>query len=313
MSSPTPITPEFPGLPGRRPRRRLRAALGAALVATLAVGGALGGPPARPAAAREAARSSPTVAEIRARGEIVVGTKFDQPLFGLRDATTGEVDGFDVEIARLVVREVFGRRVARNIRFVETPSRTREDALTSGAADLVVATYTITPEREAVIDFAGPYYTSGQAILTRKADTAIRGTADLGGRPVCTVSGSTSATNLTTRVPTAVPVLVDTYSECVARLRAGTVDAATTDEAILLGYLATEPGAFRLAGSPFTSEPYGIGIAPGDPALVREVGTALRNAFRDGSWTRAWKRTIGRTGAPVPDPPVTTSRQASRV
>jgi ABC-type amino acid transport substrate-binding protein len=150
MSSPTPITPEFPGLPGRRPRRRLRAALGAALVATLAVGGALGGPPARPAAAREAARSSPTVAEIRARGEIVVGTKFDQPLFGLRDATTGEVDGFDVEIARLVVREVFGRRVARNIRFVETPSRTREDALTSGAADLVVATYTITPEREAV-------------------------------------------------------------------------------------------------------------------------------------------------------------------
>jgi len=292
--------------------RRIRhLALVATLVAVLVAASLVALVPG-PAAAGEGSGPSPTVAEIRDRGEIVVGTKFDQPLFGLRDATTGEIDGFDVEIARLVVRQVFGRRVARNIRFVETPSRTREAALTSGAADLVVATYTITPEREAVIDFAGPYYTSGQAILTRKADTAIRGAADLGGRPVCTVAGSTSATNLAARVPTAVPVLVDTYSECVARLRSGTVDAVTTDEAILLGYLAAEPGAYRLAGSPFTSEPYGIGVAPGDPALVREVGAALRTAFRDGSWTRAWKRTIGSTGAPVPDPPTAALKQASR-
>lgn len=266
-----------------------------------------------PAAARERSRISPTVAEIRERGEIAVGTKFDQPLFGLRDPATGDVDGFDVEIARLVVREVFGPRVARNIRFVETPSRARETALTSGAADLVVATYTITPEREAVIDFAGPYHTSGQAILTRRADTAIRGTADLGGRPVCTVAGSTSAANLAGLVPSAVPVLVDTYSECVARLRAGTVDAVTTDEGILLGYLAADPGAFRLAGTPFTTEPYGIGLPPGDPALVRAVNRALRNAFRDGSWTRAWKRTVGTTGAPVPDPPTAALRRAMSV
>jgi len=249
------------------------------------------------------AATSPTIASVRERGGITVGTKFDQPLFGLTDPATGEPAGFDVEIAKLVVREVFGAKVARNVSFVETPSKARESALTTGAVDLVVATYTITPERDTVVDFAGPYYETGQSILVPHSDTTTDGVADLAGTRDCTVTGSTSATNLAAKAPTAVPVLLDTYSACVAALRAGEVDAVTTDEAILLGFLADDPSGLRLAGRPFTTERYGIGIPEGDRALERKIDAALTRSFRDGSWTRAWKRTIGPSGAPVPEPP----------
>ncbi|MFM8303265.1 MAG: glutamate ABC transporter substrate-binding protein [Actinomycetota bacterium] len=247
--------------------------------------------------------TSPTVAAVRARGELVVGTKFDQPLFGLRDPSTGSVEGFDVDIARIVARQVFGAKVARNLRFVETTSKTRETALTTGAVDLVAATYTITPAREEIVDFSRPYFTTGQTILTRRSDRSIRGVADLAGRTVCTVTGSTSATNLASAAPTAVPVLLDTYSACVAALDAGTVDAVTTDEGILLGFVARAPDAYRVVGPPFTTEYYGIGLPPGDPVLEQRVNAALARSFRDGSWTRAWKRTIGVTGAAPPRPP----------
>ena len=255
--------------------------------------------------------TSPTIAAVRERGTLVVGTKFDQPLFGVRDPATGVMSGFDVEIARIVARRVFGSTIARNLRFVETPSKTRESALTTGAVDLVVATYSITPERDTVVDFAGPYSTSGQSLLTRSADTSIGGVDDLAGRRVCTVNGSTSATVLAAKAPTALPVLLDTYSACVAALQAGSVDAVTTDEGILLGYVATDPSGLRLAGRPFTTEYYGIGIAQGDRVLARKIDAALTASFEDGTWRRAWKRTIGTSGAPVPDPPTRALRRAA--
>lgn len=247
--------------------------------------------------------ASPTIAAVRERGELVVGTKFDQPLFGLRDSGTGKLTGFDVEIAKLVARRVFGRKVARAIRFVETTSKTREAAITGGSVDLVAATYTITPARDELVDFSRPYFVTGQSLLTRRNDSVIQGVSDLGGRRVCSVTGSTSAANLVDAAPTAVPVLLDTYSACVAALDAGDVDAVTTDEGILLGFVAQSPRAYRVAGRPFTTEYYGIGLPEGDRVLARKVDAALTAAFRDGSWARAWKRTVGTTGVPVPRPP----------
>lgn len=278
--------------------RRARIGSIATMVAVAIV--VMGAAPAAPARSGEV---SPTVEAVRARGELVVGTKYDQPLFGLRDPVSGAVEGFDVEIARIVARRVFGAKIARNIRFVETTSKTREAALTSGAVDLVAATYTITPARQELVDFSRPYFVTGQALLTRRADRDIRTVADLAGRSVCTVTGSTSATNLASAAPAAVPVLLDTYSACVAALDAGTVDAVTTDEGILLGFVARSPGAYRVVGPPFTTEYYGIGLPPGDAVLERRVDAALARSFRDGSWARAWKRTIGVTGAAAPRPP----------
>jgi glutamate transport system substrate-binding protein len=231
-----------------------------------------------------------TMAAIQARGYIRVGIKFDQPNFGLQDPKTGAVNGFDAEIAKLLAVGIFGGRVSdlgERIRWEPVVSRNREALLTDGAVDMVVATYSITPERREKVDFAGPYYLARQDILIKAEDGSIRGVEDLTGKRVCTAQGSTSLQNLVARNPAAVVVLRDTYSECATALLEGHVDAVTTDQDILAGYAHQSGGSFRTLNNPFSDEQYGIGIHKGDDAFRAFLNGRLAEIEGNGDWNRA--------------------------
>ena len=136
------------------------------------------------------------MATIQSKGKLVVGTKFDQPLFGLKNPTNGQVEGFDVEVAKIMARAIFGSNINNKVEYQEATSKVREDVLKDSKVDIVAATYTINDERKKVVDFAGPYYVAGQDILVKKANTAITGVDSLAGKKVCTVQCSTSLTNV---------------------------------------------------------------------------------------------------------------------
>lgn len=246
----------------------------------------------------------PTLFRLRNRGSITVGTKVDQPLFGLRDPADGTVSGLDAEMARLVALRLFGVDDPRHLRFVEVASADREAYLQERRVDLVTATYTITAERRAKVDFAGPYFAAGQDILVPAQDTTIHSVQDLDGRRVCTTPGSTSLATVVRRVPGAEVMTADNYSLCVDGMRSGLYEAVTTDNAILLGYVDESPQEWRLVGAPFTSEGYGIGVAQEQRDLCRFVAETLRIAAVNGDWERAYRRSVGRTAlATVPPPP----------
>ncbi len=171
--------------------------------------------------------------------------------------------------------------------FHEAVSKDRERLLQDGAVDIVVATYSITPEREEQVDFAGPYFRARQDIMVRTDDTSIRSVDDLSGRRVCTVRGSTSLSNLKRANPRTDVVLRDTYSECATALSAGDVDAVTTDQPILAGYAHQSGGTLRVLNNPFSDELYGIGIAKGDDALRSFVNARLQEIVANGDWGRA--------------------------
>ena len=108
-----------------------------------------------------------TMAELAEAGTIRVGTKFDQPGFGLENLE-GEVEGFDVEVAKIIAGAL---GIAEDdIDFVQTPSAVREDVIEGDEVDMVVATYTINDERKKIVDFAGPYYVAGQDIMVKKGN-----------------------------------------------------------------------------------------------------------------------------------------------
>lgn len=130
-----------------------------------------------------------TMARIRERGVLTAGIKFDLPLFGYKDPSTGWITGFDADIARMVAQDLTGSE--HNIRFIETMPRNREDFLDRGVADIVVATYSISDERRKLVDFTDPYYHSGQDVLVRSTDTDMHTVADLLGKTVCTGARST--------------------------------------------------------------------------------------------------------------------------
>ena len=244
-----------------------------------------------------------TMAELNEAGTITIGTKFDQPGFGLLNPNTEEPEGFDVEIAKIVAARL--GIAAEDIEWVETVSANREPFLQNGQVDMVVATYTINDARKQLIDFAGPYYEAGQDIMVAKGNPeGIAGPDDLAGKTVCSVEGSTPAQNIRDNYPEAQLVTYDVYSKCADDLANGNVQAVTTDNVILTGLVAGNPEGFELVGNPFTEEPYGIGLAKGDDAFRTFINDTLEESFENGDWAGAWDRTAGRiTGEEAPEPP----------
>ncbi len=237
-----------------------------------------------------------TMARIVEEGTITIGTKFDQPLFGLQ-GPDGVPVGFDVEIGQLIADEL-----GVEAEFVEAQSAQRETLIQNGSVDLVVATYTINDERKELIDFAGPYYVAGQSLMVTADNTDINGPDDLAGKTVCSADGSTPAQNIRDNYPDAELVTYGAYTDCLDPLSSGQVDAVTTDNVILAGYVNEQPDDFKLVGEQFTEEPYGIGLAKDDDEFRTFVNDTLEAAYEDGRWAEAWENTAGAV-LDTPEPP----------
>lgn len=238
-----------------------------------------------------------TMAELAEAGSITIGTKFDQPLFGLV-GPDGVPVGFDVEIGTIIAGEL--GIAPEDIEWVETVSANREPFIENGEVDLVVATYTINDDRKQVVDFAGPYFEAGQSILVLESNEDIQSEEDLVGQPVCSVSGSTPAANL--RDIGAEVIETDTYSNCLEPLRSGQAVAVSTDNVILAGLVDQNPGEFKVVGEPFTEEPYGIGLMKGDDEFRDFINDVLEEIYEDGRYEEAWEATAG-TVLEFRDPP----------
>ncbi len=244
-----------------------------------------------------------TMARLQEAGAIKVGTKFDQPGLGSVGLESGDPEGFDIEIAKIIAANLGIE--PDGIEFVETVSANRETFIENGTVDIVIATYTVNDERKQVVDFAGPYYEAGQDLLVAADDDSINGPDDLAGKRVCAASGSTPIERIREDYPDAEPVEFDTYTECVDQLQSGQIDAVSTDDIILAGY-ASDPkfeGEFRVVGETFSEEPYGIGLMKGDDEFRTFLNDTLEQSYEDGTWKEAFDATLGASGVEAPDPP----------
>ncbi|MDT0327100.1 glutamate ABC transporter substrate-binding protein [Nocardiopsis lambiniae] len=224
---------------------------------------------------------------------LVVGVKADQPGLGL-EAENGGFEGFDVDVA-LYIADRLGIP-GENVEFVGVTSAEREEKLLNGEVDMVVATYSITPGRKTQVTFGGPYYVAKQDVLVRAEDTDIQGVRDLDGMSVCQGAGSNSAARITEGLGIPVErVEGETYSDCIAQLRDGRVDAVSTDNLILAGFLAEDPGAFRFVNNPFTDEKYGVGLPYGDIEACEAVNKAISRMYQEGEATEMLDRWFGNT------------------
>jgi len=235
-----------------------------------------------------------TMAAIVEAGTLRVGTKFDQPGFGLANLE-GAPEGFDVEIAKIIAEELGIDE--GSIEYTETPSAIREEVLVNGDVDLVAATYTINDERAERIDFAGPYYVAGQALMVRTEDEeTITSPDDLSDTAirVCSVNGSTPSETIREYLGSEDQLtLFETYSECADAMANDQVDVVTTDNVILLGLVEASEGAFTLVGEAFTEEPYGIGVTNEDVEFCQFINDSLEKANEDGRYLEAWDATAG--------------------
>jgi len=230
--------------------------------------------------------------KIKQRGKLIRGGTDTGPLFSLKDPTTGKITGFDAGLAAMLAHYITGKTDAGAVELVTTTVDTRETLLQNGNVDAVVATYTITEPRAQKVAFAGPYYSSGAAIMVKADNTAITKIDDLNGKNVATESNSTAALAVKQFAPQANVLLFTEDAQCVAAVQQGRADAYVLDQAILISDASTNP-AVKVVGEPFTKEPYGIGLPLSDPTAKQFVNDWLQKIYADGSWAKLWKATVG--------------------
>ncbi|MGP4114187.1 glutamate ABC transporter substrate-binding protein [Streptomyces sp. 4N509B] len=233
--------------------------------------------------------------------ELRIGIKFDQPGLGLQEPGGG-YSGFDVDVATFIAGEMGVE--PENIEWVEAPSPDRESMLQRGDVDFIVASYSISTERQDLVSFAGPYFLAHQDLLVR-TDQEVSEDA-INDMTLCSVTGSTSAQNVVDSIaPDADLQEYNTYSECLPAVQNGTLDALTTDDSILAGYAAQDQyeGQFKLAGFSLSDEYYGVGVAKDDEALVEEINTALQTMIDEGAWEEAVEANFGPANYEYEQPP----------
>ncbi|MGC5325209.1 transporter substrate-binding domain-containing protein [Brevibacillus sp. SYSU BS000544] len=236
-----------------------------------------------------ASASAGTLGKIKERGKFVVGVKYDLNLFGLKDPATGNVEGFDIDIAKAIAKKALGDET--KIELKEVTSKTRIPMLKNGEIDAIIATMTVTEERKKEVDFSDIYFTAGQALLV-KQDSPINTIADLKGKKVVTAKGSTSAKNIREKAPDAEVLEFENYAEAFTALKAGQGDALTTDNALLFGMAKQDPN-FRVTTETFTEEPYGIAMTKGDTEFVTFVNDTLKELKANGEYDKIYEKWIG--------------------
>ena len=262
-----------------------------------------GGDAPEPDVAEEVAlEGSPTYDRMVDNGGPTIGVKEDQPNLGYLDVTTQERSGFDIEIARWIAASLgFSED---QITYEPIASANREQALVNGDIDYYVGTYSITDSRKEQIDFAGPYFETGQGFLV-SADsemTEVSDVSDFNGMRVCSATGSTPIQNIKENYPEIETTEYDIYSQCVEDLLSGKVDAVTTDAAILIGYAAQNPDELKVLDGLFTEERYGVGIPKGDAALQEHINTLFTEGGDE--WQKIFDATLGQSGITVEQPAV---------
>ncbi len=250
--------------------------------------------------------SDSLVARAVSSNKLTIGIRYDQP--GLSQRTIdGRFVGFDVDVAKYVAGELGVD--ADRITWHDSSPSSRETDITAGITDLVVATYSITEKRKQVVAFAGPYFEIGQDLLVRLRSTDITGPESLNGRKLCSVGGTTSAEQVRDKFAQAVQLVeYPRYSDCVTALLAGQVDAVTTDDVILAGYVAQNPELLRIVGKAFSAEKYGIGLRKGDNEGRAAVARAIQKMISSGAWIESLNRNIGPSGYRIPAPPQVTEQ-----
>ena len=246
-----------------------------------------------------------TMAKLQEAGEITIGVKFDVAPFGFKNVQTGEVEGFDIDVAKAIAAELGAKP-----KFIEALSDNRIPFLKDGTADLILSTMTINAERDEEIDFSEPYFIARGRILVKKSDNSIKGVKDLAGKKVCTALGSTYEDTLKKQAPKAKTTLVDGYSECLEPIQNGSVDAVSTDDVILTGMIIQDDSLKLVEGEALTTEPYGAGIKEGDTAFQEFVNESIQKFKDDGRWATSYEKWVGQYTGEDQEPPTMTLKEA---
>lgn len=182
-----------------------------------------------------AASTARTLDEIKESGELVVGVFSDKKPFGYVDEN-GDYQGYDVYFARRLAEDL-----GTELKLVSVDAPNRVEYLTSAKVDIILANFTVTPERAEVVDFALPYMKVALGVVSPDG-ALITDVAQLDGKTLIVSKGTTAETYFTENHPEVKLLKFDTYTEVFNALLDGRGDALSTDNTEVLAWALDNPG-----------------------------------------------------------------------
>lgn len=242
------------------------------------------------------ASAGPIIDKIVKRGELIVGTSGDYPPLTVK-TTSGKLIGIDIDLATIIANEM-----GVKLKVVQIPFNELLSVLKSGKIDMVLSCMTITSERNLKFAFVGPYFVSGQSILTTK-ETALNAKSlkeiNKADFSLAVPLGTTSEAIAKMSLPLVKLEVAKGMDEAIQLLLTGKVKAVMSDVAACAVTVFRNQDKGLVATPPLTFEPFGIAVRQGDPLLVNLLNNILINAqgngvlddlqakwFQDSSWMK---------------------------
>ncbi|MCW0001824.1 transporter substrate-binding domain-containing protein [Pararhizobium sp. YC-54] len=228
-----------------------------------------------------------TLAAIKAAGKIKVAIEFGRPPWGYKDENL-KPTGSDYETAALLAKDL-----GVSLDLVEVTGPNRVPFLISNRADVVISTFSITPERQKVIDFSVPYASAVQYVAAPKSMN-IKTKADLEGKRVGVTRGTTGDSVLTKlAVPGLEVVRFDDESTNMTAFASGQVDIVVQEPAVIARVAAQNPAKEIEPKFTIAEFDVGVGMRKNDTALVDFVNGWVKTSLSNGKLDEIYKRFHG--------------------
>lgn len=229
--------------------------------------------------------------QVKSSNKIIWGVKNDTRLFSIMDIKENKLEGFDIDMARAITKKILGKKGQAEL--FQVSAKTKIPVLKNGNIDATISSVTITPERRKIVTFSKPYFYAGQSLLVKKG-SKVKSIKNLNTKNsvVAAVKGTTAVENIHKFAPKAHVLEYDDYGQAFTALKAGQADAMSTDNGMLAGIAADNPG-YQVVGGTFTHEPYGIAVNKGETKLIKKINQALDELKKDGTYSRLMNKWFG--------------------
>lgn len=220
--------------------------------------------------------------------ELIVAHDTNFKPFEFRDEN-GNYTGFDIELW-----QELAKRAELQYKFQPMDFNGIIPALQTKNIDAAIAGITITPEREAVVDFTKPYYNTGLMIAVRTEDAEkVKSLDDLAGKIIATKTATSSAEYLRTTFTKAKEVkLFPNNDGLLFELMAKGVDGVFFDETILQDLAKASNGTVKVVGPLYQGQSYGIAFPKGSE-LVEKINAAYDSMVEDGTYKTLYMKWFG--------------------
>ena len=234
------------------------------------------------------AEAKNSIDEIKEKGKIRIGVFSDKAPFGYLDSN-GKNQGFDIVIAKRLTKELLGDE--NKVDFVLLEPANRVEYLETNKVDIVLANFTVTPERKQKVDFANPYMKVAIGVVSPEK-SPIKSVAELKDKKLIVTKGTTAEVYFTKKHPEINLLSFDHISESFAALKDGRGVAFSQDNTLLFAWAKQNPGFVVAIDSLGSQDTIAPAVKKGNTVLLNWINQTLEKLGKENFIHKAYDETL---------------------